>query len=183
MIHQVKSAVPIDLFLSAYDEFAPEYNNWFYKTEYHAADPKIHTHPRRLGLAKCNGVKPTLGWSLPIIAVGSHLKSIAEHKLHKRLTLNRINTNIQFYGQESSFHVDGPPNSWSFLLFMNQSWDAAWGGHFTIRLSESEYESYLPTPNCAILFPAHLYHKGDAPNRLCMIPRMSIAYTYNESYD
>ena len=178
LVYKFTHVLPQTSFNTVYDEFSPQYNNWFYKTEFQSNDPRIHQHPRRLGLAKPNGVKPSLGWSLPIIDAGVHLQLIANHTLQQQLSLFRINSNIQFFGQESTFHTDGPLHTWSFLLFMNQSWNTEWGGNFILRLNQEDYISVIPSPNTGILFPAHLYHKGDAPNRLAMIPRLSIAYTY-----
>ena len=97
----------------------------------------------------------------------------------KPLKLRRINTNIQFFGMESSFHVDfDQTNCWSLVCFVSPHWKTFWGGEFVVNVEDGEYVHSPYIPNRAVLFPSHLPHMGYSPNRLCMIPRLSIAFCY-----
>jgi len=178
-VYKFDNILPLDLFYRAQDEFNPNYNNWNYKLESKIIpEQNLHQHPHRLGLAKVSG--DTLGWSLPLIEVGTYLKLITEHCLHNKYYLGRINTNIQSFGQESTYHVDGCGSDWTFLVFMNSEWNSEWGGEFSIQMSENDYMGFVPLPNSGILFKADMEHKGNAPNRLCMSFRYSIAFTFFE---
>ena len=97
----------------------------------------------------------------------------------KPLVLRRINTNIQFFGMESSFHRDNDfSNHWSFVCFVSPNWNSSWGGEFVVNVKDSEYIHSPYIPNRGVLFPSHFEHMGYSPNRLCNIPRLSIAFVY-----
>lgn len=171
------------------DEFHPQFNNWIFSKKEFTMLPESEQSGTTSKYPTWGCVyKPTsttldeglqhirLGDNLNFLHAGSTLKLHAEKMLQRRLDLFRINTNIQFFGQESTFHKDGHDTDWSFLVFMNNMWDSLWGGAFDIHRRHS-----IPyIPNNGILFRASLLHKGSAPNRLCPIERTSIAFTYEE---
>ncbi len=101
--------------------------------------------------------------------------------IHNPLKLYRINTNIQYYGMESSFHVDSTTGkAWSFVYFIGPEWDTSWGGEFCVCTGPEDYQ-YIPyIPNTGVLFDASLEHMGSAPTRHCNIPRLSLAFVYHE---
>lgn len=174
-IYTFNDILPINLFYQGFDEFNPWNNNWFYKQESFVDE----NHPIRMGIAKCS--ETLLGQSLPLINIGTYVKLIAECILKLKLTLVRVNTNIQFFGQESSYHIDGNEKDYTFLIFLNDMWNAEWGGDFVVQQDTTEYMGFTPFPNMGILFRADFYHKGNAPNRLCSMPRISVAYTFTSN--
>ena len=81
----------------------------------------------------------------------------------------RINTNIQFHGQDSAFHTDddyfvdnADARCWTCVVFSEYDWDATWGGQIEIQTEENS-EDYIAlpfSPNCAVLFDGSLEHRG-----------------------
>lgn len=123
-----------------------------------------------------------IGDNLALIRLSTKLKIIAEQTLNKKLNLVRINTNIQFFGQEGSFHKDAVDEGyWTFLVFLNINWLAEHGGEFLLLREDNSCYSSLPIPNRGILFKANLPHKGSAPNRFCGEPRITVACSYIEN--
>jgi hypothetical protein len=177
-IYQIKNILPTHDFLTLSEEFNSGYNTWkFNKYEVFDDDD----HPVRGCIQKPSSIRnDTLGDNLNLIKYGSILKFSCEKIIKNRLSLIRINTNIQFFGQESSFHKDGFEGSWTLNLFMNPNWDTSWGGEFVVQDKEGDYFYYPYIPNNAILFPGDLEHMGHAPNVLSKNPRFTIAFTYQE---
>lgn len=174
-VYQFSSVLPPKLFLQGYDEFSLTNNSWMVKQERQRITD-YDRHPYWFGIEKVRG--DTLGWSNSLIDIGTSLKLIAEHTLKTKLILGRINTNIQTYGMESSFHQDGTDKDWTFMVFFNNTWNAEWGGDLRIQIDQGDYIGFTPFPNSGILFRADLEHKGDPPNRLCNFLRYSAAFTF-----
>lgn len=171
-------------FLNYYQEFDAVNNNWrFNKTVSPSQDPNKREPiepPWFGGLSKPYD-EQGIGDNINLLDLSSRLKIIAEQTLKVRLHLTRINTNIQFFGQDTRLHVDAlSDNFWSFLVFFNTTWLCEHGGEFLLIRPDNTMFSSLPLPNRGILFKANLFHKGCAPNRFCGVPRLSVACTYTE---
>ncbi len=120
-----------------------------------------------------------LGDNLTFIRIGSNIKLMSEKILKRKLSLVRINTNIQYPNMENTFHQDGVEGCWTFVIFLNTSWDSLWGGEF-VYATESDYH-YVPfIPNHGCLCAAHRDHRGSAPNSLAKAYRQTIAFTMYE---
>ena len=157
-------------FHTALQEFTPCYNSWvFNKSEGYSDNTPVIGY---LDKISSNGI----GENLPLINLGITAKYSCQKILRKNFSLERVNTNIQFFGQESSFHVDGPDNFWSLVIFMSPFWSPEWGGEFVINDQTVPYAS-----NRAVLFKADIMHKGNAPNRYCVHPRLSLAFLFSPS--
>ena len=171
----LKDILSLKEFYQIQDEF--QYTQWdFNKKENTESD----AYPRRGELRKPK-YGNTLGDNITFLNIGSRLKLHVEKILRKKIELRRINTNIQFFGQHSSFHKDSTTKSaWTLIIFCNKIWDTNWGGEFVIQNNEGDY-SYVPyIPNTGVLIPAWLEHQGLPPSRLCNSPRISLAFTYRE---
>ena len=159
------------------DEFS--YNRWvFSKREDHL---KKTTYPIRGCLStKSSDEGDNIGYNYQLIKIATDLQYRLQRLVKRPLELHRINTNIQYFGMESSFHIDSfESNSWSFVYFIGPNWDINWGGEFCIYTGEDYL--YMPyIPNTGVFFPASLEHMGKSPTRLCHLPRFSIAFVYNE---
>ena len=176
-IFQIKNILSAKDFHSIQDEFYCISNPWvFIKKE--RFDPE--EQPYFGNIFKPLADFDTLGDNYVFIKHATNLKFKCERLIGKRLKLNRINTNIQFFGQEASFHEDGNEGSWTLNIFCRDHWQTNWGGQFVIQNKDGDYLYYPYIPNNAILFPGHLEHMGHAPNRLCSYPRLTIAFTYLE---
>lgn len=158
------------------DEFNPHYNHWsFRKSEQHGEKPVFgHLAESRGGLS--------LGESHKFIEIGSKLNLLCQKVLGQRTRLVRINTNIQFTGQESTFHVDSSPEMrwWTLVLFANTSWSTEWGGELIVNTDGRNYLGLPFLPNCGVLFDGSLPHKGAAPNRFCLTQRQSVAFSFEQ---
>lgn len=163
-------------FFNLSDEFNPANNNWaFKKSESHGESPLFgHLVDSRGGLS--------LGANHQLIKFGTTVKILCKKILRKNLKLVRINTNIQFFGQESNFHVDSSPEMswWTFVLFANPSWSTEWGGQLVIQTAASQYIGLPYIPNCGVLFDGSIPHKGESPNRFCLSERKSVAFSFAE---
>ena len=102
-IFQIKNILPSKYFLEICDEFWAWGNEWRFTKNEEFND----NHPNRGCLNKPKFGDSTLGDNLLLIKYGSYLKYICQRYVKKNLSLTRINTNIQFFGQESNFHIDG----------------------------------------------------------------------------
>lgn len=163
-------------FVEINDEFKPLNNHWsFTKTENYGQSP-VFGH-----LAETRG-EFSLGNCQKFIEVGSKINLVGQKILGRPTQLVRINTNIQFTGQESNFHVDSSPEMrwWTFVLFANMSWNTEWGGELIVNTSGHDYMGLPFLPNCGAFFDGSLPHKGSAPNRLCITHRQSVAFSLQE---
>jgi len=158
------------------DEFRPLNNHWsFTKSEQHGQAPVFGN------LAESRGGL-SLGDCQKFIEIGCKVNLLSQKILGSATQLVRINTNIQFTGQESNFHVDSSPEMrwWTFVLFANMSWSTEWGGELIINTSGHDYLGLPFLPNCGVLFDGSLPHKGSAPNRLCLNHRQSVAFSLQQ---
>ena len=123
-------------FLNYYQEFNDLNNNWrFNKT---VSETQVPDKKETIELPWFGNIsKPCnpqgIGDNLNLLDLSSRLKIIAEQTLKTKLHLVRINTNIQFFGQETMLHRDAlADNFWTFLVFFNPHWLAEHGGEFLI---------------------------------------------------
>tara|TARA_Y100000004_G_scaffold178265_1_gene220665 strand:- start:97 stop:657 length:561 start_codon:yes stop_codon:yes gene_type:complete len=175
-VFYVQEVLSYENFCRLEDEFNPAYNNWaFKKSESHGESPLFgHLVDSRGGLS--------LGANHQIIKLGTTVHMLCKKILRKNLELVRINSNIQFFGQESNFHVDSSPEMrwWTFVLFANRSWSTEWGGQLVIQTAASQYIGLPYVPNCGALFDGSVPHKGESPNRFCLSERKSVAFSFAE---
>lgn len=178
-------------YVTALEEFNAKYNHWeFMKKEAQLGSSGV---PGRIVPKFGNIYKPKdymLGDNLPFIEFGEIAKYTVMKLLKRRVVLSRINTNIQFAGQEASFHEDGGSRQWTLLCFIQSYWDPEWGGPFQVMVEGSEPggfkspsvdEFFIPfAPNNGVLFRADYTHRGNAPNIMCPNERLSLAFTYSE---
>lgn len=163
------------------DEF--NHNNWKFNKVEPTEDKLSYPVRGELETRNCtsDGIN-IIGYNSQLIKIATDIKYKLQRLLiDKPLKLIRINTNIQYFGMESSFHVDSVKRkSWSFVYFVGPQWDTTWGGELCVHTDTKDYQ-YIPyIPNTAVLFPAHLEHIGYSPNRLSNKPRLSIAFVYHE---
>ena len=176
------------------DEIVGPYNSFSLKKEYNAGQ----NGPFWLALSKTGGylsdtacTSQSLGDNPLLLSYGSKLNLIVKKILRPDfpVELKRINTNIQFQHQDSTFHHDGyyvvSENvhanrywSWTFLMFANHSWNPLWGGEFCYQTPEGDF-NYVPyIPGDCVLFNGWLQHKGASPNTFAEHMRVSCAWTF-----
>jgi len=175
-IFQIRNVLPNDNFLEIAEELnmIGNGNQWrFTKSDSEEAN-------NRGFLFKPLGEFDNIGDNLLLIKYGTYLQYVCQKYVKKRLYLHRVNTNLQFFGQESDFHDDAPKGSWTLNLFAQPYWNTVWGGQFVIQTEDGDYFYYPYIPNNALIFPGHLDHMGHAPNVLCKLPRITVAFTYME---
>lgn len=179
-IYNIENIFTLEEFNSITDEF--EYNRWIFdKREF----SETSNYPVRGQLETKNshyeGVD-IVGYNNILTNIAINIKyQIQRLVLNRPLKLERINTNIQFFGMESSFHKDSiKSNRWSFVSFVSPTWDTTWGGEFVVNVGSGNYKYSPYIPNRGVLFPSHYEHMGCSPNRLSNTPRLSIAFVYEQ---
>ena len=181
-VYSFTNVLSLEPFILLSEEFDSRYSHWrMNKAESSGVNSN---NPMRGCLSKPlrEGTQDsrTLGDNLQLIKIGSFIKIHTERVLQKKLHMYRINTNIQLYGMPSEFHLDGDLGDWTFLLFCQDTWNSEWGGEFVMKDVDDIYKYFAYIPNNGVLFPAFLPHKGNEPNRLCHLPRLSIAFSFSE---
>lgn len=117
------------------------------------------------------------------------LNHIKEVFIGNHYELERVYFNGQFFGMPGAPHVDSDePNRFTFLVYMNRSWDILWGGQtvFCNRYVNVETkqtivvdkttQSYYPTPNLGLFFQSNLYHFAESPTKDCPEMRLTLAF-------
>ncbi len=178
-LYRIKDLFKINTFFEVLEELNPRYNYWkFGKRE------KGKNELAGWGaLSKYDNLNEniySLGPNLKLIDAGVLCKLRVEKILKKTVELVRNNTNIQFPGQEATFHTDGNDRSWTLLAFMQSDWDTEWGGEFICQTENQDYIGIPYMPNHGVLFRGSMLHRGSAPNALCPTFRLSVAFTYQE---
>ena len=175
-------------YFSLMDEFKGEYNPWmFYKKEhfsYKCDGSKIRDRMGHVPYPKWGALhKPTkdeLGDSLPLISIGEKLKYIVQKELKHTVKLERINTNIQFPGQEGTYHFDGNTYMYTLIVMVCEGWESQWGGDFVCVDEKDNHEIVPYRPNRGVLFKADYKHRGSSPNQFSWLERKTIAFTYRD---
>lgn len=179
----VKEIYSEDDFKSIGDEFNPTYNHICFDKMEAVGQPCFGTIHDTAVFRNGRAFNNNLGWNYKLIDASIRARIYAQKILRKNLELSRVNTNLQFFGQESDWHTDANedcPPAWSFVVYVNRSWDLTWDGQFVVEASDGEYINVSPIPNTGVLFNSKLEHRGGAPNRFCMGPRWSVAFIFDE---
>ena len=172
--------------LEIYDEFLNPYDRIRAKREHHTSKTKPYWFALHKG-ASDFGIGDNPKFISYSYRIGYFIKKLLKPNFN--FELKRINTNIQYQNQESSFHQDGidaivdgvgvPRWSWTFLLFASREWDTEWGGEFICSTRKpGDYKNISYIPNRCVLFNGHLDHRGSAPNCFSEMPRTTVAWTY-----
>lgn len=190
----IKNLFNFDQINDISDEIIGPYHPLILKQEHHASS----SDPQWLGMAKKGGHRSDnmpayqgYGDNPVLLSYGSKITLIVKKilKPNFNIELRRINTNIQFQYQDSSFHHDGywaegdrnDSNrfwTWTFLMFVQDHWDTTWGGEFCYQTVDGNY-NYVPyLPGDCVLFNGWLQHKGAGPNGFAEDMRVSCAWTY-----
>lgn len=179
----VKDIYPDDYFQSIGEEFNPRYNHICFDKREVIGQPCFGTINDTAVFGSGRAYNNNLGWNYKLIDASIRARIYAQKILRKNLKLSRVNTNLQFFGQESDWHTDAgssDPTAWSFVVYVNQEWNLTWDGQFVLQTYDGEYINVSPIPNTGVLFNSKLEHRGGAPNRFCMDPRLSLAFIFEE---
>ena len=181
-LYLIDDVLSLNDLILVHDEFNPWYSKWLFNKR----EPnKTKKYPCRGQIEKIFRHEGSLGYNFQLIRIGTILKLHCEHFLKKKLEFNRIHTNIQFFGQESTFHTDcnkrNIGKNWSFLIFVDTDWNTEHGGDFICEIEKKQYKNVPFIPNNGVLFNSSLEHRGAAPNSLCLYkPRKTIQFLFNE---
>lgn len=97
-----------------------------------------------------------------------------------KLTLSRIHTNGQTFGQLSQFHRDNDSlDSFSCVIFTEPNWNTCWGGGFILHNPvKNEYSQREYVPNTGVIFPSTWEHMGTPPLHQFAPVRTTLAFTF-----
>lgn len=174
-IYLLEDVYEINYYYALLEEFDFFHNAWIFNKRENKNSPRFGL------LADTYG--PGMGINHKLIDAGVIAKFHAKKILKRNLNFIRVNTNIQFFGQESDFHIDSEHDHakiWSMVMFMAESWDVSWGGELIIQCYDKNYLGIPFIPNCGVLFNGTMPHKGSAPNRFCNFERKSLAFLFEE---
>ena len=145
------------------EEFDPFYNHWcFTKSEYKGKEThakKNQILPPNWGTLK----KPRLGGvgdNIVFINFAERLKYLVQKTIKRKVQLTRINTNIQFPGQEGTYHFDGNTHMYTLIVMVCEGWESQWGGDFVCVDEKDNHEIVPYRPNRGVLFKADYKHRG-----------------------
>lgn len=181
-LYSVTDCLSMTDFLLLDDEFNCRYNNWYFSKK---ESDRPDWYPSRGFLEKNQTDDWNLGYNFQLIRIGTTVKLHCEYLLKKKFFFKRVHTNIQFFGQESTFHQDSDKREsgkdWSFLIFVDSDWNSEHGGDFICELENGKYKNIPFIPNNGALFNSALQHRGAAPNSLCLYkPRKTIQFLFEE---
>lgn len=90
----------------------------------------------------------------------------------------RVYTNHAAYGDMLYTHTDAQPGARELtaLWFICERWDPEWGGE-TLFFDDGgdAREVVSPRPGRLVLFDGAIRHCGRPPNRICFVPRYTLA--------
>ncbi len=84
--------------------------------------------------------------------------------------------NFTLFGDAQFAHRDGPV--WTALYFTNEEWKPDWAGEF-LAYTEGIVGMSLaiaPRPGRLLIFDGNILHRGGAPSKYCLVPRITLAY-------
>lgn len=175
------------------DEFKPEFNHWAFNKREHNSyvldGMKIKNkmghipYPTWGALTKASNRNAVdgLGDNTALIGIGEKLKYKVMKEVGKKCTMVRVNTNIQFPGQEGTYHYDGGSNAYTMIVMVTEGWESQWGGDFICVGEDDKHEVVPYRPNRGVLFQANYKHRGSAPNQFSWLERKTVAFTYKEN--
>jgi SM-20-related protein len=101
----------------------------------------------------------------------SHLRS-------RRINVGQVKrayVNLSLYGDIQFAHEDG--DEWTAVAFVNETWNADWGGELLIYDESAAGVAYAirPVPARMVVFDGLLTHRGGVPSKLTAEPRITLA--------
>ncbi len=89
--------------------------------------------------------------------------------------VDEMYANFNLFGDFQFAHADGPV--WTALLFTNDTWEAHWAGEFLAYDEQAAgiAMSIEPRPGRLLVFDGQIVHRGGAPSKHCLIPRVTLA--------
>jgi SM-20-related protein len=91
----------------------------------------------------------------------------------------RCYCNYAAYGDMLFTHTDCPPGAGELtaVWFIAPEWSVEWGGETLFFDSSMDAQvAVSPRPGRLVLFDGSLPHVGRPPNRICYVPRYTLAY-------
>ena len=107
---------------------------------------------------------------------------LADRKL-AHTGIERIYANFNLFGDFQFAHPDCDPDGdglWTALFFVNASWNEDWGGEFLLYENGPQPIALAipPRPGRMVLFDGEVLHRGGAPSKYCLEPRISLAIKF-----
>ena len=91
----------------------------------------------------------------------------------------RAYCNFATYGDVLLTHTDAQPGAHEMtaLWFMCREWNLEWGGETLLFNAQQDAEQVIsPRPGRLVLFDGSILHAGRPPQRICFVPRYTLAY-------
>jgi hypothetical protein len=125
------------------------------------------------------------GWSVPLDSAdvtrqpygAAILREMAACFPGETFTVKRAYCNVVSFGDVLLPHRDASNAAdVTALLYVAETWERAWGGETIFYNDAGEaVHAVSPRPGRLVLFRSIIEHRGSAPSRLCLRPRLTLA--------
>jgi len=117
---------------------------------------------------------------LPVYA--PTLAAVQNFRADRQYRLYRCYCNHAAYGDMLFTHTDCLPGEQHLttLWYVAPEWNVEWGGETVFFNSRHDAEAVVsPRPGRLVVFDGSLTHVGRPPNRVCYVPRYTLALKFN----
>lgn len=97
----------------------------------------------------------------------------------RKYTIYRCYCNHAAFGDMLFTHTDCEPGASELtaLWYIAPQWDVEWGGETLFYNSAQDAEAVVtPKPGRLVVFDGSIVHAGRPPNRICYMPRYTLAF-------
>ena len=156
------------LFYDVWSELHPGHNTWLYNNCANTGD----------GYSSWGRDREDCSNSA--LRASTFVKLKTERILKRRLTLIKIQHNLQTPNQINLFHTDfNYDDIFSIILFTTPTWSVRCSGEFVVKTPDEKHNYYPYIPNTAVGIKANWSHYGMASNSLAFdTVRTSLAFSY-----
>ena len=176
----LENALSTEMFYDVWSELDPDHNPWVLNNSAHGTNGEDFREVVSWGKDRfdCNN---------SALKAASFLKLKIERVLKRRLTLVKIQHNLQTANQANDFHTDFESNSmFSVILFTTPRWSVMWGGEFVVQTPDKKYRHYTYIPNTAVCIKTNWEHTGMPPNIMSggnVRTSLAFSYVYSDMFD
>lgn len=114
--------------------------------------------------------------SMPFLA--PTLAAVADFAPGQDYRVYRSYVNVAHYGDMLFTHTDAHPGAGELtaLWYICDRWDIEWGGETVFYDNTADVRAaVMPRPGRLSIFDGELRHAGRPPNRVCYVPRFTLA--------
>lgn len=162
-----------ELFYDIWSELDPTWNSWYFNNGSYGDDPLTNWG--------------SYEHSFTSLKASTIVKLKTERILKRRLTLIKIQYNLQTVNQICRFHKDfTDDNILTVIMFTTPTWNTQWSGEFCVQTPDGKYNYYPYIPNTAVGIKSIWEHNGMPPNQSALNnvrTSLAFSYVYSDKFD